>query len=334
MRNNHNAKIYIAGHNGMVGSSIIRVLKSKGYRNLIFREHSDLDLIDQASVKDFFLKEKPDEVYLSAAKVGGIQANNTYPAEFLYQNLMIQANVINSAFQNGVKKLLFLGSSCIYPKHAEQPISEEALLSGKLEPTNEPYAIAKISGIKLCENYNRQYGKSHDIDYRCVMPANLYGPGDNYTDEYSHVIPALIRRFHEAKINKSPHVTVWGTGKPRREFLYVDDLAEACVLLMNVNKADHNKITDRINTHINVGYSEDLTIEELAITIKEIIDYKGKIKFDTCKPDGTKQKLLNNSRIKALGWKAKVSLKNGLLKVYEDYLDTKQKKNIKDKYKK
>jgi GDP-L-fucose synthase len=323
MKNNHNSKIYIAGHNGMVGSSIIRVLKSKGYTNLVFREHSDLDLIDQTSVKDFFLKEKPDEVYLAAARVGGIRANNVYPAEFLYQNLMIQTNVIDAAFQNGVKKLLFLGSSCIYPKYSEQPISEEALLTGKLEPTNEPYAIAKISGIKICENYNRQYGESHDIDYRCVMPTNLYGPGDNYSDGNSHVIPALIKRFHEAKINKSPHVIVWGTGKPRREFLYVDDLAEACIKLMNVDKIIHNKITNSVSTHINVGYSEDLTIEDLAATIKKIINYKGKIKFDTDMPDGTPQKILNSNRIKSLGWNAKVSLKDGLLKAYNDYLNSK-----------
>ena len=323
MRNNLNSKIYIAGHNGMVGSSIISVLKSKGYTNLIFREHSELDLIDQASVKDFFAKEKPDEVYLSAARVGGIQANNTYPAEFLYQNLMIQTNVINSAFQNGVKKLLFLGSSCIYPKHAKQPITEEALLSGKLEPTNEPYAIAKISGIKICESYNRQYGESHDIDYRCVMPTNLYGPGDNYSVENSHVIPSLIRRFHEAKINKLPHVNVWGTGKPRKEFLYVDDLAEACVLLMNIDKTIHNKIINKMTTHINVGYGEDLTIENLAKIIKEIINYKGIIKFDNDKPDGTPQKLLNSNKIKSLGWSANMSLKNGLSKAYENFLSSK-----------
>ena len=323
MSNNHNPKIYIAGHTGMVGSSIIRVLKSKGYTNLIFREHSDLDLIDQAAVKDFFLKEKPDQVYLSAARVGGIQANNVYPADFLYQNLMIQSNVVDAAFKNGIKKLLFLGSSCIYPKFAKQPISEEALLSGKLEPTNEPYAIAKISGIKICESYNRQYVESHNIDYRCVMPANLYGPGDNYSDKNSHVVPALIRRFHEAKINKSPHVIVWGTGKPRREFLYVDDLAEACVMLMNIDKTILDKITDKMTAHINVGYSEDLTIEDLAITIKEIIDYKGNIKFDTDKPDGTPQKLLNSNKIKSLGWSAKVSLKEGLSKAYENYLNYK-----------
>jgi len=323
MSNNHNPKIYIAGHTGMVGSSIIRVLKSKGYTNLIFLEHSDLDLIDQAAVKDFFLKEKPDQVYLSAARVGGIQANNVYPADFLYQNLMIQSNVVDAAFKNGIKKLLFLGSSCIYPKFAKQPISEEALLSGKLEPTNEPYAIAKITGIKICESYNRQYGESHNIDYRCVMPANLYGPGDNYSDKNSHVVPALIRRFHEAKINKSPHVIVWGTGKPRREFLYVDDLAEACVMLMNIDKTILDKITDKMTAHINVGYSEDLTIEDLAITIKEIIDYKGNIKFDTDKPDGTPQKLLNSNKIKSLGWGAKVSLKDGLSKAYENYLNYK-----------
>ena len=323
MRKNHNSKIYIAGHTGMVGSSIIRVLKSKDYTNLVFRKHSELDLIDQAAVKDFFLKEKPDQVYLSAARVGGIQANNVYPAEFLYQNLMIQTNIVNAAFHNGVKKLLFLGSSCIYPKFAEQPISEEALLSGKLESTNEPYAIAKISGIKICESYNRQYGESHNIDYRCVMPANLYGPGDNYSGKNSHVIPALIRRFHEAKVNKSPHVVVWGTGKPRREFLYVEDLAEACVMLMNIDKTILDKITDKMTAHINVGYSEDLTIEDLAITIKEIINYKGKIKFDANKLDGTPQKLLNSNKIKSLGWGAKVSLKDGLSKAYENYLNYK-----------
>ncbi len=320
MRNINNPKIYIAGHTGMVGSSIIRVLRSKGFTNLIYRKHSDLDLIDQAAVKDFFLKEKPDQVYLSAAKVGGIQANNVYPADFLYQNLMIQTNVIDAAFQNNVKKLLFLGSSCIYPKHTEQPISEEALLSGKLEPTNEPYAIAKISGIKICESYNRQYGESHNIDYRCVMPSNLYGPGDNYSDNNSHVIPSLIRRFHEAKINKLPDVIVWGTGKPRREFLYVDDLAEACVLLMNIDKSKYDKIIDKMNTHINVGFSKDLTIEELSIIIKEIVNYKGEIKFDTNKPDGTAKKLLNSHRIKKLGWEAKVNLKEGLSKTYKDYL--------------
>jgi len=320
MRNINNPKIYIAGHTGMVGSSIIRVLRSKGFTNLIYRKHSDLDLIDQAAVKDFFLKEKPDQVYLSAAKVGGIQANNVYPADFLYQNLMIQTNVIDSAFQNNVKKLLFLGSSCIYPKHTEQPISEEALLSGKLEPTNEAYAIAKISGIKICESYNRQYGESHNIDYRCVMPSNLYGPGDNYSDSNSHVIPSLIRRFHEAKINKSPVVFVWGTGKPRREFLYVDDLAEACVLLMNIDKSKYDKIIDKMNIHINVGFSEDLTIEELSIIIKEIVNYKGEIKFNTNKPDGTAKKLLNSHRIKKLGWEAKVNLKEGLSKTYKDYL--------------
>ena len=323
MRNNYNAKIYIAGHNGMVGSSIVRALKSKGYTNLIFRAHSDLDLIDQAAVKDFFLKEKPDEVYLSAARVGGIQANNIYPAEFIYQNLMIQTNIIDAAFQNGVKKLLFLGSSCIYPKYTEQPIPEEALLSGKLEVTNEPYAIAKIAGIKMCESYNRQYENSHEINYRSVMPANLYGPGDNYSGENSHVIPALIKRFHEAKINKSTQVAVWGTGKPRREFLYVDDLAEACVMLMNIDNATYNKVTDKMHTHINIGSSEDLTINDLAIIIKEITDFKGNIKFDTDRPDGTPQKLLNSNIIKSLGWNAKVSLKDGLLKAYEDYLNSK-----------
>ena len=233
---NFNTNIYIAGHTGMVGSSILRKLKAQGYQNLIMRKHSELDLADQKKVKDFFFKYKPDQVYLSAAKVGGIYANNTYPADFIYENLMIQNNIINAAFLNGVKKILFLGSSCIYPKITNQPINEESLLSGKLEPTNEPYAIAKIAGIKTCESYNRQYGESHGVDYRCIMPANLYGPGDNYSGENSHVIPALIKRFHEAKINNSSDVHVWGTGKPKREFLYVDDLAEACIMLMNIEK--------------------------------------------------------------------------------------------------
>ncbi len=316
----YNAKIYIAGHTGMVGSSIIRSLKKEGYKNFITRTHSELDLINQSDVKKFFFKEKPDQVYLSAARVGGIQANNTYPAEFIYENLMIQANVINAAFENGVKKILFLGSSCIYPKYTKQPMSEESLLSGQLEPTNEPYAVAKIAGIKICESFNRQYGESHGIDYRCIMPANLYGPGDNYSGENSHVIPALIRRFHEAKIKKISEVDVWGTGNPRREFLYVDDLADACVLVMNIKKSIYNKITEKMCSHINVGSGKDLTTSDLANYIKDVVGYSGKIKFNKNKPDGTPQKLLNSERIKSLKWEAKINLKEGLEKTYEDFL--------------
>jgi GDP-L-fucose synthase len=316
------SKIFVAGHNGMVGSALVRFLQNENIE-LITKNRQELDLLDQSNVQNFFKNHKIDQVYLAAAKVGGIHANNAYPAEFIYKNLMIQTNVIHSAFLNGVKKLLFLGSSCIYPKNANQPMKEEELLTGRLEPTNEPYAIAKIAGIKMCESYNRQYENSHEINYRSVMPANLYGPGDNYSGENSHVIPALIKRFHEAKINKSTQVAVWGTGKPRREFLYVDDLAEACVMLMNIDNATYNKVTDKMHTHINIGSSEDLTINDLAIIIKEITDFKGNIKFDTDRPDGTPQKLLNSNIIKSLGWNAKVSLKDGLLKAYEDYLNSK-----------
>lgn len=320
MSKNLNSKIYIAGHSGMVGSSILRELEAKGYKNLITRKHSELDLINQMAVKDFFLKHKPDQVYLSAAKVGGIMANNMFPGDFIYQNLMIQTNVINAAFLSGVKKLLFLGSSCIYPKFATQPIKEESLLLGKLEQTNEPYAIAKIAGIKICESYNRQYGRSHGLDYRCIMPANLYGPGDNYSGENSHVIPALIKRFHEAKINNSTDVRVWGTGKPKREFLYIDDLAEACIVLMNTEQKIYKKICDDSFIHINVGSGIDLTIENLAFTIKEVIGFKGNIIFDISKPDGTPQKLLNSDRIRTLNWTPKTKLKDGLIKTYKDYI--------------
>lgn len=313
-------KIYVAGHNGMVGSAIMRILEAQGKRDIVTRTHAALDLTDQAAVRDFFETEKPDQVYLAAAKVGGIHANNTYPAEFIYQNLMIEANVIDAAFRNGVKKLLFLGSSCIYPKLAPQPMSEYALLTGVLESTNEPYAIAKIAGIKLCESYNRQYGQSHGVDYRSVMPTNLYGPGDNYHPENSHVIPALIRRFHEAKVNNATSVTIWGTGAPKREFLYVDDMAAASVHVMNLPKAAYSQFTQPMLSHINVGCESDVTIKELALAIGQTVGYTGHITFDASKPDGTSKKLMDSSRIKSLGWQPKVSLEAGLKLAYADYL--------------
>jgi GDP-L-fucose synthase len=312
-------KIYVAGHNGMVGSAILRILEKQKDVNLITRSRTELDLTNQASVQDFFAKEKLDQVYIASAKVGGIHANNTYPAEFIYENIMIEANLINSAFLNGVKKLLFLGSSCIYPKFAQQPMKEEYLLTGLLESTNEPYAIAKIAGIKLCESYNRQYGDNYGIDYRSVMPTNLYGIGDNYHSENSHVIPALIRKFHEAKIRHSPKVIVWGTGNAKREFLYVDDLARACVYVMNLSKEKFIQSTMQVSSLINVGSGVDLSIEELSKIIKEMIGYKGQIEFDTNKPDGMSRKLLDSQRINYLGWKPEVSLKDGLVKAYEDF---------------
>jgi len=306
----------------MVGSAIVRTLIHNGQRNLITRSRSQLNLTDQAAVRDFFASEKPDQVYLAAAKVGGIHANNTYPAEFIYNNLMIETNVIHEAWTAGVKKLLFLGSSCIYPKLAPQPMSENALLTGTLEPTNEPYAIAKIAGIKLCESYNRQYSESHGTDYRSVMPTNLYGPGDNYHPENSHVIPALIRRIHEAKINNSPSVTIWGSGTPRREFLYVDDMATASVHVMNLEHATFAAHTQPMQSHINVGYGEDITIRELAETISNTVEFKGEIKFDTSKPDGAPRKLMESTRLNALGWKARVTLENGLSLAYNDFLNS------------
>jgi len=314
-------KIYIAGHRGMVGSAIVRQLLATGIspESLVLRTHKELDLTDQAAVRAFFKAEKPDQVYLAAAKVGGIHANNTYPAEFIYQNLMVQANIIDAAFRNGVKKLLFLGSSCIYPKLAPQPMREDALLTGTLEPTNEPYAIAKIAGIKLCESYNRQYGQSHGVDYRSVMPTNLYGPADNYHPENSHVIPALIRRFHEAKVSQAPSVTIWGTGTPRREFLYVDDMAAASVHVMNLDKATYDQHTQPMLSHINVGCGQDITIKELAELVGKTIDYQGEIVFDTSKPDGTPRKLMDSSRLNALGWHANVSLEDGLGLAYADF---------------
>jgi GDP-L-fucose synthase len=316
MTTTNQTKIYVAGHSGMVGSAIVRLLESQGHTNIVVRSSHELDLINQQAVRDFFTTEKPDQVYLAAAKVGGIHANNTYPAEFIYQNLMMEANVIHAAWQCGVKKLLFLGSSCIYPKFVEQPLREDALLTGLLEPTNEPYAIAKIAGIKLCESYNRQYG----VDYRSVMPTNLYGPGDNYHSENSHVIPALIRRFHEAKISNSPDVIIWGTGTPRREFLYVDDMAAASVYVMSLDKFIYDAHTLPIQSHINVGYGDDITIADLAHAIAEAVGFFGEIIFDTNKPDGAPRKLMDSKKINSLGWKPHVDLKNGLEKTYADFL--------------
>ena len=312
-------KIYVAGHRGMVGSAIVRILKSQGQTNLVMRTHAELDLTDQQAVRHFFETEKPDQVYLAAAKVGGIHANNTYPAEFIYQNLMVQANVIDAAFRNGVQKLLFLGSSCIYPRLAPQPMSEDALLTGALEPTNEPYAIAKIAGIKLCESYNRQYA----VDYRSVMPTNLYGPGDNYHPENSHVIPALIRRFHEAKTSNVPSVSIWGSGTPRREFLYVDDMASASVHVMQLPKAEYEQHTQSMQSHINVGSGSDVTIADLALAIAQTVGYTGQIDFDTTKPDGAPRKWMDSSRLNALGWQAKVSLFEGLNVAYQDFVKPK-----------
>ena len=315
-----NQKIYVAGHRGMVGSAIVRNLESKGYKNIIGRTHAQLDLTNQAAVQTFFQTEKPDQVYLAAAKVGGIHANNTYPAEFIYDNLMVQGNVIHQAFLSGVKKLLFLGSSCIYPKLASQPMSEGALLMGKLEPTNEPYAIAKIAGIKMCESYNRQYGNSHGIDYRSVMPTNLYGPGDNYHPENSHVIPALIRRFHEAKLAHAPEVVIWGTGTPKREFLYVDDMAAASVFVMDLDKAIYDQQTSPMESHINVGFGSDVTIAELAKAVGNAVGYQGNIAFDTSKPDGTPRKWMDSSKLNQLGWSPRIELAQGLTHAYAEFL--------------
>ena len=300
----------------MVGSAIVRALEAMGSADIVTRTHAELDLTNQAAVRNFFKDEQPEQVYLAAAKVGGIHANNTFPAEFIYQNLMMQANVIHEAWQHGVQKLLFLGSSCIYPKMASQPMREDALLTGTLEPTNEPYAIAKIAGIKLCESYNRQYG----VDYRSVMPTNLYGLGDNYHPENSHVIPALIRRFHEAKIAGAPSVSIWGTGTPKREFLYVDDMAAASVYVMSLDKNTYDAQTQPMQSHINVGYGEDVTIRELAQTVGQVVGYKGEIVFDVNKPDGTPRKWMDSSRLNALGWKPQVDLQSGLAKAYEDFV--------------
>ena len=317
-----NQKIYVAGHRGMVGSAIVRELNRKGNKNIVTRTHADLDLTNQLAVQSFFEKERPDQVYLAAAKVGGIYANNIFPAEFIYQNLMIESNVIHQAFVHGVKKLLFLGSSCIYPKLAPQPMSEGALLTGKLEPTNEPYAIAKIAGIKLCESYNRQYELSHGIEYRSAMPTNLYGPGDNYHPENSHVIPSLIRRFHEAKISSEKEVIIWGTGTPRREFIYVEDMAKASVFVMGLGKDTYSQYTESMQSHINVGSGLDITIAELAESIARITGYEGLIRFDPSKPDGAPRKLLNVALINKLGWSPLVSLEKGLSLAYKDFVQT------------
>lgn len=307
---NRSDKIYIAGHRGMAGSAIKRNLESKGYHNFITRNHSDLDLTNQQAVNNFFEAERPEYVFLAAAKVGGILANSTYPAEFIYENIMIEANVIHAAYTNGVKKLLFLGSSCIYPRLAPQPLEEDYLLKGELEVTNEAYAVAKIAGIRMCKHYNQQYG----MNFISVMPTNLYGPNDNYDLKTSHVMAALIRKFHEAKMNNALQIIVWGTGAPRREFLHVDDMADACVYLME------NYDAPDIGEFVNIGVGEDLTIRELAELIGDIVGYKGEIVYDTTKPDGTPQKLLDVSRLCRLGWKSRISLRDGIEQTYESYV--------------
>ncbi|MFM2476537.1 GDP-L-fucose synthase family protein [Celerinatantimonas sp. MCCC 1A17872] len=308
--------IFVAGHNGMVGSAIVRQL-ARFEDEIIIRTSKELDLRDQVAVTTFFEQNAIDEVYLAAAKVGGILANNTYPAEFIYDNLMIETNVIHQAYCHGVKKLLFLGSSCIYPKLAEQPMSEDALLNGYLEPTNEPYAIAKITGIKLCESYNRQYG----VDYRSVMPTNLYGPGDNYHPENSHVVPALIRRIHEAKQKALPEVAIWGTGTPKREFLHVDDMAQASVFVMNLDRNTYQSHTQTMQSHINVGTGKECSILELAQTIAKVIGYQGLITIDPSKPDGTPRKLMSVERLKQLGWQYHIELEEGISNAYQWFLD-------------
>lgn len=311
---NKDAKIYIAGHDGLVGSSLMRNLQSQGYTNFIFRNFSELDLTNQQATSDFFMAEKPEYVFLAAAKVGGIMANNTYPAEFIYQNLQIQNNIIHSAYLSGVKKLLFLGSSCIYPKNCPQPIKEEYLLTNILEPTNEPYAIAKIAGIKMCQSYNRQYG----TNFIAVMPTNLYGLGDNFDLKNSHVLPAMIRKFYEAKIKKEDEVVLWGTGAPRREFLYVDDMADGCIFLMN-NFNPTKEQNEKGEIFMNLGTGEDLTIKELAEKVKKLVGFEGKMIWDNSKPDGTMRKLLEVDKIKKLGWKHKIELEEGIKMTYKWY---------------
>jgi len=312
-------KIYIAGHRGLVGSAIVRQLESRGFTNLLTRTHKELDLTNQVQVQTFFEQEKPDYVILAAAKVGGIHANNTYPADFIYQNMMIEANVINSAYENKVKRLLFLGSTCIYPKAVEQPMREDALLTGVLEPTNEPYALAKIAGIKLCESYNRQHG----TDFRSVMPTNLYGINDNFHPENSHVIPALMRRFHKAKINNDAEVVVWGTGKAMREFLYVDDMAEASLFVLELDEETYQANTKPMLSHINVGTGKDVTIREMAETMKQVVGFKGELTFDTTKPDGSLRKLIDVFRLSNMGWKYNIDLEDGFKKTYNWYSNTK-----------
>ena len=313
------SRIFVAGHRGMVGSAISRALARDAGAEIITLTRAELDLTDQAQVRAFFTVESVDEVYLAAARVGGIHANDVFPATFIYENLMIEANVIDAAFRAGVRKLLFLGSSCIYPRLAEQPIREDALLTGKLEPTNEPYAIAKIAGIKLCESYNRQYGISHGVDFRSVMPTNLYGPGDNYHPDNSHVVPALIGRFSAAARDASPHVTIWGTGAPRREFLHVDDMAAAAIHVMNLDKAVYDAQVLPMQSHINVGYGDDVTIVELARIIAAATGYSGKIVFDASKPDGAPRKLMDSERLRALGWRPRVTLADGIKATVADY---------------
>jgi len=319
---NLNAKIYVAGHRGLVGSALIRQLDKQGYTNLVTRTHAELDLTNQIAVQDFFRAEKPEYVFLAAAKVGGIHANNTYPADFIHENLSIQSNVIHQSYLNGVKRLLFLGSSCIYPRDCPQPIKEEYLLTGSLEPTNRPYALAKIAGIEMCWSYNRQYG----TQYLAVMPTNLYGPGDNYHLENSHVIPALIRKFHEAKVNKQPTVAVWGTGKPLREFLYSDDMAKACLHLISLPNHAFHQLTEANSLKglpplVNVGYGKDVTIKQLAELVATTVGYKGELVFDTSKPDGTMRKLMDVGFLNTLGWQAKVTLSDGLKMAYANYLE-------------
>jgi len=316
---NLNDKIYIAGHRGLVGSAIVRQLESRGFTNLIMRTHKELDLTNQVQVQSFFTQENPDYVILAAAKVGGIHANNTYPADFIYQNMMIEGNVINSAYESKVKRLLFLGSTCIYPKAVEQPMREDALLTDVLESTNEPYALAKIAGIKLCESYNRQHG----TDFRSVMPTNLYGINDNFHPENSHVIPALMQRFHKAKVNNDAEVVVWGTGNAMREFLYVYDMAQASLFVLELDNQTYKDNTQPMLSHINVGTGKDITIREMAETMKQVVGYEGKLTFDTEKPDGAPRKLIDVTRLKKMGWEYSVDLKEGLTKTYKWYLNTK-----------
>jgi GDP-L-fucose synthase len=323
-------KIFVAGHRGMVGSALVRTLLVKGAapEQIVTRTRDELDLTNQGAVQEFFNRERPDQVYLAAARVGGIHANSTYPASFIYENLMLQANVIEASFRAGVRKLLFLGSSCIYPRLAEQPMKESALLTGPLEPTNEPYAIAKIAGIKLCESYNRQYGESHGVDYRSVMPTNLYGPGDNYHPENSHVLPALIRRFHEAKVSGASTVTLWGTGKARREFLYVDDMAAASVHVMELPQNVYAAQTLPMQGHLNVGSESDVTIAQVAEMVRDVVGFRGAIGYDTTKPDGAPRKWMDSQKLQALGWKPKHSLMEGLQRSYVDFLENPLVRNV------
>jgi GDP-L-fucose synthase len=309
-------RIYVAGHRGLVGSAIVRALRARGHADILTRSHDELDLTDQGAVRAFFRAERIDQVYLAAARVGGIHANNTYPAQFIYDNLMVQANVVHEAWRAGVERLLFLGSSCIYPRLAQQPIRENYLMEGALEPTNEPYAVAKIAGIKLCESYNRQYG----TDFRSVMPTNLYGPGDNYHPQNSHVIPALVRRFHDAKTSGAGEVVIWGSGKPMREFMYVDDMAAASVHVMNLAPETYLDSTDPMHSHINVGTGQDVSIHDLAHLVRDVVGFEGRISFDASKPDGTPRKLLDVSKLRALGWSASMPLGEGLRRSYAAFL--------------